>query len=168
MEIEFQVHISPKEKFQQLVIAALLSCAMGGSFLLTILLYKPLAVPAAALTSFCLFRTWVPYFSLRQQFSHPDRLQLTDTHLIYFSHNQKTLDIPLRSIQSTGYKNGLLLWTHNYTFVNPQFPRARFLKRARSHGSDLFFEFFEPSVQARLQDVVQMEKPHDPRVFHHR
>jgi hypothetical protein len=168
MEIAFQVHIPRRELWQQLAICCLLLAAIIGSFALIVLLCPPVAIVAAGGALVCVMRTLQTYLKYHHQSINPDRLELSETHLTYFTQNKPTLLIPLHAVSATTYKHGLLLWSNQYTLLNPKFPISRFLRRSKTKGCDLFFEFFDPSVQARLQDIVQMEKPHYTRSVQHR
>ncbi|HEY4255357.1 MAG TPA: hypothetical protein VGM34_03315 [Chlamydiales bacterium] len=173
MEIEFQVHIVPKEKQQQLLSSLAFFFAIGGSFYLFSLLvhsHPALVFLGALVALFFIARTSSPYFRLRKQSHTPDRIQLSQGHLIFFTGNQKTLRIPIASIQSVRYQEGLLIFLRDAkcTLLDPRFKLAQFLKKGKSKGGDLFFESFDASVQARLQDIVQMEKPHHTRSFQNR
>jgi hypothetical protein len=173
MEIEFQVHIAAKEKWEQFLSSLAFFLAIGASFFLFLLLthMNPALFFIGALAAlYCIVKTSLPYFKLRKQCQIPDRLQLSQGNLIFFTSNQKTLQIPISSIERVVYREGLLIFLRNakYTVLKPQFQLAKFLKKGKLKGGDLFFEYFDASVQARLQDVVEMEKPYHTRSFQNR
>jgi len=153
MEIEFTVRIIPEEKRQQLYS----SCLFATGFLLLSIFLGIFIPPLLGL--FLGFGCWIsylcfkPYLKLRAQEKTPDKLAITLQKVVYFANGKKAISIPLRTIRSVEYNEGILIYLKRPISERVEILDAKLAGKRKD--CDFFFEWFEPKAFAMLEQEVK-------------
>ncbi len=166
MEIAFETKVSAEEMRQQFTVSAATSLGIMLAGVWIWLLSPLVALFASPALAYALRRTILTYLQVRRHHQTPDTLVLDGDALVYTIATKPTLRLALRAIQRVDFQDGLSMRlrqgdSKRWTVLDPTFRLAQFLQTSRAHKADLFFPFFNASVQARLQQIVELEQPYD-------
>lgn len=117
---------------------------------------------------FCIYFGQRGYRRICKLETNPDRLLIWNGVLSYASYGKWAFSIPTQDIDRLHYfpHQGIGFYLKQpidaqIQVLDPRFPLASFLIRAKQRGCDLFFAHFHESVKTGLENIMHTQQSHD-------